>query len=101
MNTNAKAEKYIPWFIDYAHKNGAKIHGLGFTKTDKLPMYHFDSVDSTSWLAGGRFGFLHEFRAGKMVQHQVPKGKRLSTIEGRKNNFSEWVKFQMWADDHY
>ena len=47
---------FFPWFINEAHKRGCKIHGLGFTDTNLLQKYHFDSVDSTAWLSGSRFG---------------------------------------------
>ena len=95
------AEKYIPWFIDEAHRRKSKIHGLGFTKIDKLKYYHFDSVDSTAWTAGNRFGHIDKFSDGKMLKLQVPKGKRLA--DSRRvalNNYVEWLKFQQWAETH-
>ena len=46
----------FPYFISYAHHCGAKIHGLGFTRFDKLHNCHFDSVDSTTWMVEARFG---------------------------------------------
>lgn len=95
------AEKYMPWFINEAHKHGAKIHGLGYTKLEKLKKYHFDSVDSTSWTTGNRFGFVYKFNGQTMIKVDVPKGKRIA--DPRKValiNYTEWVKFQRWADTH-
>lgn len=95
------AEKYIPWFIKEAHKRKTKIHGLGYTKLEKLKMYHFDSVDSTAWTAGNRFGYVYTFNDGRMIKTQVPKGKRLA--DSRKvalNNYVEWIKYQQWAETH-
>lgn len=48
-----RAEAVFPWFIRIAHKYGAKIHGLGYTKTENLKQLRFDSIDSTTWTSGG------------------------------------------------
>ena len=97
----AGAEKYIPWFIREAHKRGSKIHGLGFTKLEKLKQYHFDSVDSTAWTAGNRFGFYSFFNGETIIKIEAPKGKRIK--DSRRcgiNNYIEWLKFQQYADVH-
>ena len=97
----AGAEKHIPWFISEAHRRGAKIHGLGYTKLTQLERYHFDSVDSTAWTAGNRFGYVYKFQDGKMLKYNVPKGKRLA--DSKKValiNYVEWIKFQKWAETH-
>lgn len=96
-----KAEQYIPWFISQAHKRNAKIHGLGYTKIPKLREYHFDSVDSTAWTAGNRFGIVFKFENGDIKKYQVPAGKRLA--DPRKValiNYCEWIKFQKYAETH-
>jgi len=98
---NTRAEQYIPWFISEAHKRGAKIHGLGYTKIDKLKKYHFDSVDSTAWTTGNRFGFVYQFKNGQMLKYNVPAGKRIK--EARQVaviNYTEWIKFQRYAETH-
>ena len=93
--------RYFPWFIDTAHKAGAKIHGLGFTALSLLPKYHFDSVDSTAWTTGNRFGAVYRF-TGTTIEKlgkkpgQWFKDSRAVAI----NNFNEWVKFQKWAEVH-
>lgn len=98
---NAKAEKYIPWFIKEAHKRDTKVHGLGYTKLGKLREYHFDSVDSTAWTTGNRFGFIYRFDGKTMVKHDVPKGKRIGDSKKvAMINYSEWIKFQKWAVNH-
>ena len=51
-----KYETAFPWFIKTAHEHKCKIHGLGYTTVANLKKYHFDSVDSTSWLYGNRGG---------------------------------------------
>lgn len=93
--------KYFPWFISTAHKNGAKIHALGFTSLEGISKYHFDSVDSTSWTSGNRFGHLFYFDGKTMRKKDVPKGYRIT--DSRRlalYNYVEWIKFQRWADTH-
>lgn len=96
-----KRKEYMPffkWFIDTAHSHGAKIHGLGFTDLDALRTIRFDSVDSTSWTAGNRFGVIYHFDGRTMTMHPKGKGQRL--IKPREvaiHNFAEWKKFQQYA----
>lgn len=94
--------KYFPWFIKTAHDNGAKIHALGFTSLEGIKKYHFDSVDSTAWTSGNRFGYIFRFDGKTMTKIDVPKGKRLA--DSRKVaiiNYTEWIKFQKYAETHY
>lgn len=96
---SAKAKTAFPWFIKEAHKRGTRIHGLGYTNLANLSKYHFDSVDSTAWTTGNRFGHIYRFEDGTLKKHKVPKGKRLG--DPRKVayiNFIEWVKFQKYAE---
>lgn len=87
--------------IDEAHKRGAKVHGLGFTALDWLPKCHFDSVDSTSWTTGNRFGFIYKFDGKTMKKIDAPNGKRLSDSRTVAFiNYCEWIKFQKYADAH-
>jgi hypothetical protein len=86
--------------IAEAHKRNARIHGLGFTNLLGLEKYHFDSVDSTAWLSGNRFGSLYKFNGRTMVKEQVPPGYRLANSgrEARAHNLGEWLKFSDYAD---
>lgn len=91
----------FPKMIQEAHKRKAKVHGLGFTNLALLPKVHFDSVDSTAWTTGNRFGFVYQFNGKTMVKIDVPNGKRLA--DPRKValiNYTEWIKFQKYAEDH-
>lgn len=93
--------KAFPHFISEAHKRNAKIHGLGYTDLKGLTKYHFDSVDSTAWTTGNRFGFVYQFNGKTMIKHDVPKGKRLA--DSRKValiNYTEWIKFQKYAEKY-
>lgn len=95
--------KSYPWFIKTAHEHGAKIHGLGFTSLSGLTKYHFDSVDSTSWTTGNRYGYLYRFNGKTMTKIDKPEGTRIPKDKVRElaiNNFVEWCKFQQYADTH-
>lgn len=98
-----KSDEYgkFPALIKEAHKRGAKIHGLGFTALNWLKVCHFDSVDSTAWTTGNRFGFIYKFTGKTMIKIDAPKGKRLG--DSRRValiNYTEWIKFQKYAETH-
>ena len=98
------ARKYwrmFPWFIKTAHRYGAKIHALGFTSLDGITKYHFDSVDSTAWTTGNRFGYIYYFDGKTMKKKDVPKGHRIGDAKtAALHNYTEWVKFQRYAETH-
>lgn len=85
--------------IHTAHKLGAKIHGLGFTNLGMLEKCHFDSVDSTAWTTGNRFGFVYQFDGKTMRKVDAPKGKKLKdSRQVALINYTEWIKFQKYAE---
>ena len=88
---------FFTWFLNEAHKRGCKVHGLGFTATKELHKYHFDTVDSTNWLSGGRFGQLHTFN-GRYIESKSYKNKRAVYKAIDSHNLKEWVKFQRYAE---
>ena len=93
--------KYFPWFINEAHKRGCKIHGLGFTNLEGIKKYHFDSVDSTSWTTGNRFGAIYRFNGTTMEKYDKKEGQRLADSRAVAiHNFNEWVKFQKYAESN-
>lgn len=94
----------IKWFIDKAHENKCKIHGLGFTSTSFFDRIRFDTIDSTTWTIGGRMGNLcYMTRDGEMRQYYPSKtGKK--PREGVMNeivryNFLQWCKYQKYMED--
>lgn len=101
VSKEIKPEHYkaFPHMIAEAHRRGAKVHGLGFTNLSLLPKIHFDSVDSTAWTTGNRFGFIYRFNGTTMIKIDCPKGKRLG--DPRKValiNYTEWIKYQKYAE---
>lgn len=92
---------FFNWFITEAHKRGCKIHGLGFTNLDGITKYKFDSVDSTAWTTGNRFGYIYKFNGKTMKKIEAPKGYRLKdSKQVALNNYIEWIKFQKYADKY-
>ena len=94
--------KALPQLITEAHRRNCKLHGLGFTALQWLPVCHFDSVDSTAWTTGNRFGYVYYFDGKTMRKIDAPKGQRLA--DSRKIaliNFTEWIKFQRYAEVKY
>lgn len=93
--------KAFPKMIDDAHKRGAKVHGLGFTALSYLKQIHFDSVDSTAWTTGNRFGYLYYFDGRTMKKQDAPKGHRIGDPRrAALINYTEWIKFQKYAETH-
>ena len=88
--------KILHWFINHAHKNKAKIHGLGFTSIPMLSELKFDSVDSTGWQQV-RYGGICMFD-GRNIKNYRKEGFRMKNVyDIHVHNFNEWVKFQKYA----
>lgn len=100
--TDGIAEKkysLIEKFLQDAEKENCKVHGLGFTSMKYLKKLKFYSVDSSSWIAGNRYGTLFKFNGDSIISLTKPKNKRM--IDPQKqgiHNFYEWVKFSQYAD---
>lgn len=89
--------------IQYAHQQNAKIHGLGFTNLTELHKYHFDSVDSTSWVSGNRFGTIYQFTGHTIRAFKKQEGKRVAKekyLELGTHNFIEWKKYCKYAESN-
>lgn len=94
-----KEYKCFPWFINTAHEHGAKIHGLGFTRLRDYHLYPFDSVDSTTWLSGRRFGIVYQFKDGQLLAHKGHSGPPAGNYKSVDvHNLREWVKYQRYAE---
>lgn len=83
-------------FIRYAHSRGVKIHGLGFTpvKIEKIKQYPFDSIDSSTWSTGLRYGAMFVWKGHGPVKVPVPSGMRLHRgLALYKHQFDVWKKY--------
>ena len=90
--------KYFTPLLNYAHHAGCKVHGLGFTNTELLHKYPFDSVDSTSWISGGRYGQVYRFDGRNMVATTDNTKRAVHHRIIDLHNLREWMKFQKYAD---
>ena len=95
-----KAVPILRKMISIAHRNKSKIHGLGFTSTPLLHELPFDSVDSTTWNVGGKFGNVSQFSKNwKEARRSKPKNMRVKDVKQLHiYNFNNWVKFQKYAE---
>lgn len=84
--------------LKIAKENKCKVHGLGFTNLKGMEKYKFYSVDSTNWLSGNKFGAVYWFDGKTMQKKTRESWQRVKTNEVAINNFSEWVKFQKYAE---
>lgn len=95
-------KKEFPVFtrlLHEAHERGTKVHGLGMTQFAELVKYRFDSVDSSAWTAGNRFGFLYVFDGTTMRKVNVKERRRIvKPKDAALWNYVEWVKFQKYAE---
>ena len=62
-----KVSEYNELF-DIAKKYNTKLHGFGMNKDDFIKKLPFYSIDTTSWLAGSRFGTTYSFKGTKLTQ---------------------------------
>ena len=93
--------KYFPWFINEAHKNNCKVHGLAFTSMNDLQFMEFDSVDSSSHTSGARFA--HPFRFdGHTVQTYDCKRTETRQLDHNEviklHDYIEWQKLSQYYD---
>ena len=109
-----RIKKILPHLLDKAHACGCKVHGLGYTSTKDLKTLHFDSVDSTSWLAFGKYGAAFAvFNGTGFDTFSRPDGCTMVTndIEAQKVSLNatgyrhylqglEWVKYQKYAKEN-
>lgn len=89
--------KYLPWFVKTAHKYNCKIHALGLT-CKGIEKYGLDSVDSTSWKSGGRFGQLYYFDGKHIKQISYNNKRILDYKKADIHNLKEWVKYAKSLD---
>ena len=93
-------------------KNKAKVHGFGMTGLPVLLRYPFYSVDSTSWIGGGKRAEFQKFNNGKLISKRMSdvnninfdniecmvKGARDGSWRKRiEQSVEEWIKVENYV----
>jgi hypothetical protein len=91
----------FPWFINTAHKFGAKIHALGLGSTTALKKYPFDSVDCTSWNTARVGGKSYHFTGNGFTNYPIISEKKFKRLELSQHNLREWIKFANYMEYDY
>jgi len=64
-------------FVNLAHQHGKKVHGFAQTNILDLKRAKFDTVDSTGWISGQKYGEVFIFQSGKWTRlNATQKSKR-------------------------
>ena len=98
---NKVQEKYFSWFVDEAHRNNCKVHGLAFTQVDKLKQIPFDSVDSSSWTAGARYASVCRFDGHSIRKYNCKRTEEKELMHNsiiKKHDYLEWKALQKYFD---
>lgn len=98
---NGAQEKYFSWFVDEAHKNNCRVHGLAFTQIDKLRHIPFDSVDSSSWTTGARFASPSRFDGHTILRYDCKRTDERELVHNaivKKHDYLEWKELQKYFD---
>ena len=96
--------KYFPWFLNEAHKNNCKVHGLAFTSLNDLQFMNFDSVDSSSWTAGSRYASLSLFNGHNISRYDAKRTEKKELCHNEKvflHDYCEWKKLSQYFDKEY
>jgi len=90
----------IPWMKKcfQAIPSSQKVHGFGMTSPLLISMFPFYSVDSTSWLAGQKYGDFYCFSKGKIRIKKINKKANVGTKDYMKINKWNLVQWKKYAD---
>lgn len=72
-----KLRKWLRKCFKITHATNTKAHGFGMTGQDILEGFPFYSVDSSSWLAGARYGNVYAFKKNKLISYPY-KDKKMA-----------------------
>lgn len=99
MSTDIKRSQFKN-FVDYAHSQNARIHGLGITGKKIIDNVPFDSVDSTSWLSCSKYANINNRRLDSdYVRNNYMKVHTLSYIQWlkkQKEYYNKWYDICDW-----
>lgn len=97
-------EKYATFLINIAHKNNCKVHGLGYTKTKLLKFIPFDSVDSSTWIFGGKRGTLFLFTEDKITTLKLKpfnKSSKIDYLKFAEINAQSWSIYSRYIENYW
>lgn len=100
-NKSRELYKFFPWFIEEAHRNNCKVHGLAFTSLKDLQFMNFDSVDSSVWAASQRFGRCARFDGHSIKVYDERKNDEIKLIRSNavlEHDYLEWKKLSQYFD---
>ena len=91
VENNAKGEALTNQLIKIATKYSTVIHGFGMTQTSKLLTIPLYTCDSTTWLAGLKYGEMNYWTGTKMtrLKKDIWKGEKLPKILEKYRELSE------------
>lgn len=99
-----KLYKYFPWFLNKAHENNCKVHGLAFTSIPDLRVMPFDSVDSSRWLSGGRYARVSRFDGHNLNIYDCTRDDEKRLMHNsivKRHDFTEWKKLSSYYEQEY
>jgi len=97
-------EMYAPYLLDIAHNNNCKVHGLGYTKTKLLKYIPWDSVDSSTWIFGGKRGTFFLFNEDKIITLKLGvfnKSSKIDYLKFAEINAQSWSAYAKFIEDYW
>lgn len=93
-----KNENLLRQMLRIADEYDTKVHGLGYTSLKNINngIVPFYSVDSTSWLSGGRFGIMYKIMNNNIFNKNCKNMYNNKQINSY--NLKTWVKIQKIKD---
>lgn len=90
-----KNTKVLKQIIKIGHGYGTKLHGLGYTRLSNInnPELLFDSIDSTSWLGGCRYGIWYNIKNNKIIKKNC-SNMGITRENFNKHNCRIWIEKQ-------
>lgn len=99
MNLNRSE---LQWFVDTAHKNDCKIHGLGIGNMNLIRKHNFDSVDSANWVLALRCGSLLRFNGHELCKYAGSEGAKenehIATDFVARKSLNAWEQLSHYVD---
>lgn len=104
------AESFLAEKLKVAERYGTVVHGMGMTRTAILPRLPFYTVDSTTWLAGVKYGeysvwngqIVARYKKHQFDEEVVPRVKTFKEYDFdieklREVDFDETIKLSLYS----